>query len=162
MITDVAKFNGILNIASDNNTEFLDYIIAQKEPELLKSWFGYALAKDIQSLTPSAEAQVLIDGGEFTDSSGDLQELVGLKTILPYIMYFYIVKNQQSRNSEQGERESTYENAEQVSPVQKLCKNYNTGVKYVNEMIDYIEDRTDTYDTYIVRPYLNTINQFGI
>jgi len=162
MITDLAKLNGLLDVATDNNTEFVNFIIEQKEPELLKNWFGYALAKDIQASTPSTEAQGLIDGGEYNDTEGDLQELVGLKTILPYFLYFYIVRAEQFKNTEQGERYSKSENTEQVSPNAKLCENYNMGVKYVNEMIEYIEDNSYTYTTYVDRCYLTTINVFGI
>ena len=162
MIVELTSFKGLLDISTDKIEDNLTFIIEQKEPGLLECWFGYALAKDIQSDSPSSEAQVLIDGVEYTDSSGDLQMLTGLKDLLPYWLYFYIVRDQQMQNSSLGELDFAVENSTKVDPVAKMVQNYNKGVDYTNEMIEYISDRLDVYTTANLSNYQEYVNIFDI
>ena len=161
-ITDTTLFIGLLNIAADNISDSMDDIIEQKEAELLPKWFGYALYKDITAVSPSTAAAVLVNGEEYTDSNGDLQYLTGLKDFLQYFMYFYIVRDEQSINSEIGERESISENAQKVDVTDKLNQNYNKGVQPINEMLDYINDNLTDYPHAILSSHLGTLNRFGI
>jgi len=161
MITDISKLNGLSFINSDTTSDFQTNIINQKEPELLKAWFGYALAKDLLD-TPSTEAQSLIDGFEYTDDNGDLQEVVGLKDFLQYFMYFYIVRDEQSNNTSLGQQEALAENSAKTSPNHKLCENYNKGVLDLNWMLKYVNDHEDDYPHAIINCYVDDINLFGI
>ena len=163
MITDASKLIGLSFLNRDSLEEYQDFIIEEKEPELLIDWFGYELAKDIMSETPSTEAQALIDGFEYTDSSGDLQKLTGLEKSLVYFMYFYIARDQRSITTSLGEKEALAENAAVYDPAPKLVQNYNTGVKYVNQMIYYLRhEGPNDYLTFDFKGYLETINRFGI
>ena len=96
MITIAAKMIGQLQVEAGNLSTYFTNFGNQKENELLTDWFGYALAKDIQATTPSTEAQALLDGFEYTDTSGYLQKVTGLEDSLPYFIYFYFVRDKQS------------------------------------------------------------------
>ena len=162
MITDITLFKGLLQINDAKLQVYSEDIIEQKEPELLRQWFGYALAKDILAATPSTEAQELIDGKEYTDTNGDLQLLTGLKTYLPYYMYFYVLRDQQSITTTLGQQSALAENSAKTDITDKIVKNYNKGVIFANDMIDYIEDNEDVYTTAILCYRLQPINIYGI
>ena len=160
MITNLDDFTGLLQANKDSLEAYYTAIITQKEPMLLKRWFGYAVAKELQVATPTTEYAFLLDGGEYTDADGILQELTGLKKALPHIMYFYCVREQQTQNASIGQVEALAENSKPSNPTPKLTKNYNQGVEYINEVFDYMTEY-DYNDDYIRRK-LTTLNQFGI
>ena len=162
MITDTSKFVGLLFVNSDTDDGFQEEVINQQEAELLPKWFGYELAKDLLSDTPSTEAQKLIDGFEHSNDAGELQKLTGLAAFLPYIMYFYIVRDEQSNNTSLGQQEALAENSTKADPTAKLCQNYNKGVRYVNDMIEYLYEHSTDYTTAVLDGYEETINLFGI
>lgn len=160
MITSIDSFRGLLQIAADKNTEFLEFTIEQLEERLLKKWFGYALYKKIIAETPEAVITTLLDGAEYTDEKGKTQYLTGLKKTLPYFMYFYIVRDQQTQNTENGEVDVTFENAIASDPTPKLVQNYNQGVKFINEIFEYIEYKEDDYPDADLCNYLDYITRF--
>lgn len=163
MITDKTKLVGLLQIEVSNLDDYLDDIIGQKESELLERWFGYALAKDLQSATPSTEAQTLLDGFEYTDDDGDLQYIRPLSIVLPYFIYFYVVRDKQLTDSNVGTISELAENSQAANPLYKLTQNYNRGVELINLMIDYVNDNsTETYTDYVCNGFVDTINIFGI
>ena len=159
---DNTKFIGLLNLEVTPDTEYLDAVSAQIIADILPKWFGYALAKEIQAVTPSADVQKLIDGLEYTDTSGLLQKLTGLDEYLLYFIYFYYVRDKVTFDSNLGSQEALAENAKASNPTSKLVQNYNQGVKHCNDMISYISDNSATYTTADLTAYLDNINTFGI
>lgn len=162
MITDDSKFVGLLHLGESSLNSSLDEIIEQKEPELLQDWFGYELAKDIQSATPSTEAQALINGFEYTNSNGDLAQATGLDEILPYFIFFYYVRENQTSNSPIGGLSELAENSVRAMPTMKLVTNYNRGVELINEVIEYVGENDDVYTSFVFNGYCKHITTLGI
>jgi hypothetical protein len=161
-ITDKTKLIGLLKLETSNLDDYLDDIIDQLEPDLLDAWFGYAMRKDLLSDTPSTEAQALIDGFEYTDDDGYLQKIVGLSDSLVYFVYYWVVRDKQTTDSNIGGLSELAENAQRANPVQKAVNNYNRGVYHVNNMIEYVNDNDDTYTDFEWKSYIFEINQYGI
>lgn len=162
MITDKTKLIGLLKTEASNLGTYLDNIINQKEPELLEDWFGYSIKKDLLSASPSTEAQALIDGFEYTDDNGDLQYLTGLSDVLPYFIYYYVVRDKQTSGTNVGQVSALAENVQKVTPLQKLATNYNRGCDLINEMIWYVNDNDDTYTDVVYNGYVSYISKLGI
>lgn len=112
-----------LKLPIDNINDIQDYI-DEHEPCILKQILGYNLYKDfIDGLavlpTPDIKWTNLRDGGEYTDTNGDLQEYEGIQTIIADYVFFKIVSNIQNYTTDSGVKKGITENAEIANPKYK-------------------------------------------
>ncbi len=162
MLINKDDFIGLLNLDIGSDTTYLDAVIEQAEEDLLNKWFTYSLVKDILADTPSTEAQALIDGFEYTDTSGVLKKITGLKDLLVYFDYFYIVRDKQVFDSSVGMQEALAENSTATNPARQMTTEYNKGVKLINTMFTWLSGEQEDYPEAVISSNLETINIFGI
>lgn len=141
-----------------------DAYAVQIQDEVLLNLLGYATYKDMNDNISDAKYQNLLNGVEYTDSAGNLQKAVGIKVMLPYFFYFFYSRDIQSYNSTLGEFESLAENSQQATRSKlnsKIVNNYNQGIVYYDQLIDYMELNSEDYPN-LVPTILEKENVFCI
>ena len=153
-IIDSTYFKDQLKLPVDN-IDIQSYI-NKEEPIILIKILGYALYKEFVAALESSPAQKwldLRDGVEYTDSSGNLQKYDGIFLIITDHVYNAIIASLQSEATDSGVKIALADNAENVSPREKMLYGNNDMVNRIAVMNDYInrtnDDTPDTYDNYL-------------
>ena len=156
------SFVGLLQLDLNSYTGF-DAYADQIQEQILLDLLGYEVYKDMEA-TPTEQKYIdLLDGVEYTDATGVLRKVAGIKTMLPYFFYFYYSRDVQSYNSTLGEFDSLAENATgslRGRLNSKIINNFNKGVAYYYQLSAYMEF-AGTYTGYETK-VKTTMNVWGI
>ena len=111
----------------------------------------------------------MLEGVEYTDSSGLLTKWDGLKndekdSFLAYFTAFAYSLNSQEYESGNGMKANMSENSDRVSPVQFQKTAYNLGVKNYQKFYDFLYENRENYPEW--EPYyfrgLENINKYSL
>lgn len=119
----------------------------QAEHINLKTAIGNTIYAQIRSETAECDT-ILMDGGSYTDSCGNLQIIGGLKKGLAYYAYGLIVRNGSTRQTRFGLVEKEEEHSERATLKDRLRESdeaIEIGNVYINECLEYIKD-SDKYE----------------
>ena len=154
---------------------FDDDFAAEFEEEILQMLLGYdvykALIADLDAANdPTTDKYTyLVDGiaAGWTDDSGYLRQLKGIKVMLAYLFYARYVEDRATNYTTIGVVELQSENATQnyFGRIKKSIRAWNKGLVYYRELISYISyiegNTPDTYENWHYVP-LEDENTFGI
>ncbi len=119
----------------------------QAEHINLKTAIGNTIYAQIVSTTSEYDT-ILMDGGNYTDSCGNLQIIGGLKKGLAYYAYGLIVRNGSTKQTRFGLVQKEEEYSERAAIKDRLRESdeaIEIGNVYINECLDYIKD-SDKYE----------------
>ena len=139
-LIDKTYFFGILNIAQLSSTAVTDkvnWFINHYEPKFMEGLLGYELYKAFLAATAEARFVNLLNGEEYTNTSGQLKKWKGLlrtsngskfSPIANYVFYEY-TNSSATVSTGSGEKKVESENSVEASPKNKLFTAWN-------EMVD--------------------------
>ena len=154
---------------------FDDDFAAEFEEEILQKLLGYQVFKeliddlDANNDPATAKFTYLVDGiaAGWTDDSGQLRQLKGIKVMLAYLFYHRYVEDVQTHQTTIGSIELSVENGVQnyAGRNKRAVRAWNRGFVYYRELYDYMNKiESDTPDTYENWEYtaIEKDNTFGI
>ena len=166
-----SQFVGDIHLLFGNYEDFNDFAV-NIEKKYLQKLLGFNHYYEIYIAGNKDQKYVnLRDGIEagYEDRDGYQQELRGFKEMLKYFFYFHYVIEVQTERTLSGDPQEAYikmVGGSKQSANVRLCNAWNTGVKYYNQLVDYMiitEDNTpDTYEDWVYDDTLTNINTFGI
>lgn len=177
-LIDHTFFIGNINLPNTNQPYVQDRVnglITHHEPALLVDLLGYQLYKNfIAELavlpTPATWATDLLNGKEYT-YEGKLIKWMGLKTsdkqsIIANYVYYHYQREEATQSTAVGQSVTKAENAVRISPVDKQCSAWNEMVKWVFDLVRYLETNEVDYplfkDHCINEQYFTTINYHNL
>lgn len=163
-LTTYNQFVGTINIpnsdpSSPEGSELAGFI-SEFEPKFLAQLLGNPLFDLIQeALTPPAATSGnifdLINGKEFTDSSGRLNKWPGFKQIgnnpIAYYVYYQIIGDRESTTTGIGEKVAKAQNMNDASASWKMKKAWNRMVEINLVLNDFLTVKKDIYPDYLGR-----------
>jgi len=173
-IIDYTYFVGDINLPTDNTNyrNKLNLYIDRAQKKYLTFALGYELyTLFIADLPTPIEQRFtdMLEGVEYTDSSGLLTKWDGLKndekdSFLAYFTAFAYSLNSQEYESGNGMKANMSENSDRVSPVQFQKTAYNLGVKNYQKFYDFLYENRENYPEW--EPYyfrgLENINKYSL
>jgi hypothetical protein len=184
MIIDRSYFTGPLvipQLGSIPVQDTVDAYITMYEPELLSKVMGESLAnalnQAIEDLGSDEDLDQrwkdILDGVSFTNSSSRPSKWVGLAPVnqipggpIAAFVWFHYTRDTAAQNSGVGVVSATAENAVNVSPTFKLSQAWNSMVKDVRVLWQFLNVNTAVYPEWVSSEvcgsYFGTINAFGI
>lgn len=176
LATRVQFQKGVIKIERVVNDEVvkadLDQAILDYEPIFLKKAFGYEFYRDLMAYVNDIAHIAnpifdnLLNGVEFTDLCGNLQKTEPLKYCTARFVFFELKNETLTKNTTSGEMVFKTENADVVSPINRLVQVWNEMVEAVKIIYEYIDINMVDYPTIYVYGgcdnYVKTINHYGI
>jgi hypothetical protein len=157
IITDTffVGYYAIPNLGNQTQSEVFNSFLFEYEKECLNKLFGYGMYKELiaaLAITPPqnipAKWVALRDGSEFT-VDGKMYKQNGIKPIIRnYIWFKYLEANSQQLTTV-GLVASSSENANLVSPIQKMGKVYEYMLEEVNLIYAFVESIPLDYPLFV-------------
>jgi hypothetical protein len=185
MFIDYTYFKDDINlpsqILSGSNDLISDYI-TKYEKEALINLLGYDQYKELaaQKTADSLDAKwtAFVEGSEYEVEYGSStytlkwEGLVNTQKVsfLSYYVYFNFIRDNVTNTSIIGELLSVSENAQRISPSDKMVHAYNRFVdlhgntsdgKFATSAYRYLYENSDDFDLWLFTP-VRKINKFGI
>lgn len=125
---DVDDFTGFRNIPNrdkDYVEELLQSSIDRLEPRFFIEVFGYEFQKLMLANPTNPIYEPILEGVEFTNSDGKLQNWEGINESIANYIYYYHVKENWNTLSSTGVIAGSNENSDKISGYTKINTAYN-------------------------------------
>jgi hypothetical protein len=174
LILNNTYFVGDINVPNSGNAYVGDrllWFMKKHEPEFLQLVLGYELYKPFVAALASypdvsaVEARFtnLLTGVEYTGMDGRLRKWRGItdvavinKSMIANYVYCYFLRSIASQSTTMGEVTTKTENADVVSPADKMIRAWNEMVDWVYEMVYFLDSNTSVY------PEWKTYNKYNL
>lgn len=187
MLIDKSYFIGDINVPNTSAVsvgERLDWFINKFEPQFLLQVLGYELDKAFaaglaEDPVPQKWAD-LKDGVEYTGLDGRLRKWRGFietvvegedgqkQSMIANYVYYFFMRGVVTQTTGIGETVTKAENADIVSPADKMCYAWNEMIRWVRELVYFLDSKVADYpewekqDRCLMGERFQMINSFGI
>lgn len=127
-----------------NNVDYDDRVvpaIIKAQRSYIRSVLGKALYKDLIDNQTETKYSDLLNGAEYTDSSGNSVDFYGLKPVIILYSYGLFIKSDDVRVTRAGIKKKVKAESENVSEEKiesERQRAFNEATKYMREVLDYI------------------------
>ena len=160
-IDDFKNFRYIPNLNQEVTRDILTGYIDEFEPKFMRKVFGYTNAMEIINNPTVSKYQLIINGGEYTDTNGELQYWIGLPTVISDYVYYYYIRGTVISLTSVGYNLGESENSSVVQPVTKPNIVWNHMVDYMVDLTELIEANPTDYPEWTVHQF-ERLNDFNL
>lgn len=166
----------IANLGSNSNSANLDLFIKKYEKEVLIKLLGLKTYEDFKTATNPSIPLVspwkeLVEGENYT-YDGKLRQWIGFvndekQSIIANYVYFHWNRNLAYQSVGIGTVQQKAENANVVSPIQKMVRSWNEMIEMVKDFHCYMKANQTDFPDWVefdceTKEYFSTINEFNI
>jgi hypothetical protein len=128
----------------------LEYIISEKEPEVLTNLFGYNLYYALANGNINIERWDNLVNGTVYEIDGIKHFYPGLKQIIKKYVYYWWLRQEATQSTGVGESINKTENAVRTNPAQKQVTAWNDMIELCKSTLHYLYINQSVYPEYIV------------
>jgi len=166
-LTDKTYYVLDINIP-DSQYNDLQAVIDRYEKPILVQLLGYELYKEVTAYSVTSEQRIkdIVEGKEYTDSSGNLTKWEGLtnarkESLIAYYVYYYYLKNHASSLQTTGVMAAKNENAVQVTGAIKAAAAWTRLNELYYEAYSFLSQHESEYPEWDFTA-LGNVNTFDL